>query len=301
MRDVRDKLGLVLVVAVAAGTLFALTRREPAMVTPPETPAPARSLQWLQATAPALPAPAAAPGAPELSLTEQVDRLIATRAPADAFAAYQLLANCESFNRDGDRIIFDIQVASSGKGDTMPGMRGLTAGEKARDARLCRGMTERMRQSRLDYLATAAQAGVPGAAIAMATEGPFGDRTALTTRPNDPLVQQWKTSVHAQLTRAADNGDLGVLHYLAGMQTSGDAPLMSNAAEAYRYGLALGLIQRDVNGPNDVMGTLYSAEGNLMQSIGADLNAQQRAAEAAAALRILERDRTRRQQARARP
>lgn len=292
MRDVREKLGLALVVAVAAATLFAVTRREPAADVRTEAPQPARGLQWLQATAPA--APMAAPEAPAPSLADQVDALIATRDPVKAFAAYQLLADCESFNRDGDRIIFDVQEPGPQQGDAMPGMRGMTAAEKAHEAVLCRGMTERMRQSRLDYLATAAQAGVPGAAIAMATEGPFGDRTALATRPNDPLVQQWKTSVHAQLTRAADAGDLSVLHYLAGMQTSGDAPFTKDAAEAYRYGLALGLIQRDVHGPNDAMGTLYSVDGGLMQSIGADLNPQQRAAALAAATQILERDRARR-------
>jgi hypothetical protein len=299
MRDVRDKLGLALVVAVTAATLFTLMRREPAAEAQADAPQPqlSRGLQWLQATGPA-DAPSGTPAeTPEPSLSDQVDRLIATRDPANAFAAYQLLANCDSFNRDGDRIIFDMPETGPSKGDAMPGMRAMTPAEKAHEARLCRGMTERMRQSRLDYLAVAAQAGVPGAAIAMATEGPFGDRTALATRPNDPLVQQWKTSVHAQLTRAGDAGDLGVLHYLAGMQTSGDAPFAKNAAEAYRYGLALGLIQRDVNGPNDVIGTLYSARGGLLQAIGAELSDEQRAAELAAATRILERDQARRRQA----
>jgi hypothetical protein len=285
----RDQLRLALVVAVAAATLIAVIRREPAAVPPAAAPQVARALPRPQATAPAV--ADALPEAPPPALADQVDALVATRDPARAWQAYQLLAKCASFNRDGDRIIFDTQA-----GDALPGMRGMTAAEKAHEALLCRGMTERMRQSRLDYLATAAQAGVPGAAIAMATEGPFGDRTALATRPDDPLVRQWQASVHAQLTRAADDGDLGVLHYLAGMHTSADAPLKTGAAESYRYGLALGLIARDVNGPKDAMGALYSAGGSLMQTIGAELNEAQRATEAAAATRILERDRARRQQ-----
>lgn len=51
-------------------------------------------------------------------------------------------------------------------------------------------MTERMRLSRFDYLAVAVKAGISGALIQMATEGPFGDSTALSTRPDDPLVQE---------------------------------------------------------------------------------------------------------------
>jgi hypothetical protein len=298
MRDVREKLGLVLVVAVAAATLIAVTRREPAADTPADhPPPPARSLQWLQPTAPVAPAPAPSPAVPEWSLSDQVDRLVATRDPANAFAAYELLSNCAAFNRDGDRIIFDLQEATHWTGTSLPGMRGMTAGEKARHARLCSSMTERMRQSRLDYLAIAAQAGLPAAAIAMATEGPFGDRTALTTRPNDPLVQQWQASVHAQLVRAADAGDLGVLHFMMAMQASADAPFSQAPAEAYRYGLALGMIQRDLAGPDDAMGKLYSASSMLMQEIGAPLNDQQRTLEAAAATRIAARDHARRQQA----
>lgn len=300
MRDVREKLGLVLVVAVAAATLIAVTRREPAVEAPADhPPPPARSLQWLQPTAPVAPPPA--PAVPALSLSGQVDRLIATRDPANAFAAYELLSNCAAFNRDGDRIIFDLQEATHWTGNSIPGMRGMTAGEKAQHVKLCSGMTERMRQSRLDYLAVAAQAGLPAAAIAMATEGPFGDRTALTTRPNDPLVQQWQASVHAQLVRAADGGDLGVLHFMMAMQASADAPFVQAPAEAYRHGLALGMIQRDLAGPNDAMGKLYGADSALMQEIGAPLSDQQRALEAAAATRIAARDHARRQQAAVKP
>jgi hypothetical protein len=149
---VRDKLALAAIVAVAAGTLFALMTREqpptmpapaPAAVKPAAQP-PAPGLAWLQPTGPQ---PASAP--PPLALAEQIDRLVATRDPANAYAAYRLLADCISFNRDGDRIVFEDNRAHRGD------IRALSAVEKTRDALLCAGMTERMRQSRLDYLAIA--------------------------------------------------------------------------------------------------------------------------------------------------
>jgi len=293
MRTVRNKLGLAAIVAIAAGTLFALVTRDQPAIAPVIMPVPAAAppaapgLQWLQETIPAPAPPAVAP----VPLAVQVDRLVATRDPARAYAAYRLLADCASFNRDGDRIVFDDADITPPTG--MPGMRALTAVEKARDALLCAGMTERMRQSRLDYLAIAAQAGVPGAAVAMATEGPFGDRTALATRPSDPLVQQWTATVHAQLARAADEGDLDVLHYLTGMRIGGDTLFTKDAAAAYRYGLALGMIQRQVNGLEDGMGRLYRADSALMREMAAELSEEQRAVAVADAGRIAEAHRAR--------
>jgi len=295
MRTVRNTLGLAAVVAITAGTLFALMTRDQPPVAPMPAPVVVRpaapGLQWLQATGPA---PARAPvAAPIVPLADQVDRLLATRDPVKAYAAYRLLDNCASFNRDGDRIVFD----EDGVGVAVPVMRALSAAEKTHDAALCAGMTERMRQSRLDYLAIAAQAGVPGAAVAMATEGPFGDRTALETRPADPLVQQWKATVTAQLARAAGEGDLGVLHYLTGMRLGGDALFAKDAAEAYRYGLALGMIQRDMHGADDVLGMLYRADSVLMRELATDLSEAQRATAVADAGRIAEANRAKRRPA----
>ena len=299
MRTVRNKLGLAAVVAITAGTLFAVLTRDQPPATLPPAPVPLATqpatpgLHWLQATSPEPAAPAAT--APPVPLAEQVDRLVATRDPARAYAAYRLLADCTSFNRDGDRIVFDADSARTG------GMRALSAAEKAHDTPLCAGMPERMRQSRLDYLAIAAQAGVPGAAVAMATEGPFGDRTALATRPADPLVQQWQADVNAQLARAADAGDLDALHYLAGMRMRGNALLAKDPAASYRYGLALGMIERQVNGPDDVVGKLYRDDSALMRAMAAELDDGQRAGAVAAARAIAEAHEARRQAAGAQP
>jgi hypothetical protein len=103
-------------------------------------------------------------------------------------------------------------------------------------------------------------------------------------------VQQWQADVNAQLARAADGGDLDALHYLTGMRKNGDVLLTRDAAAAYRYGLALGMIERQVNGPDDVVGKLYRADSALM---AAELSDAQRAEAVSAAGRIAEAHRAR--------
>lgn len=219
------------------------------------------------------------------TLAEQVDRLVASGNPQAAFDAYRLLSNCATFNRDGDRLMFDLQDMRRADGG-LPGFRSMTDAEKAHDARLCAGMTERMRVSRIDYLAIAARAGVMGAAIQMAVEGPFGDLTALQTRPDDPLVQAWKQEVQALLEKAANDADIDALEYISFRQQNGDAVFDRNPALAYRYGVARGLIYRDMMGPTDTLHILYAPDGELMRTVGAELSTGQRAAEVAAATRI---------------
>lgn len=235
--------------------------------------------------------PATAP-----TLAELVDHFSATGNPHDAMAAYLLLKNCAAFNRDGDQLIFEA-LDRHRPGHLMPGFRNLTDVEKAQQTRRCTGMTERMRVARLDYLAIAARAGVMGAAIEMASEGPFGDRTALDTRPDDPLVQAWKLEVVTLLARAADGADLEVLEYMAARQQSNDPLFNQYPALAYRYGVARGLIYGDLIGPEETVHLLYAPDGALMQGIAAGLSPEQRAAELAAATRIADLARARHQAA----
>lgn len=243
----------------------------PPLVAGPALPAPIQRTTLAEATTP--------------TLAEQVDRLVASGHPQAAFDAYRLLSNCSTFNRDGDRLMFDLQDVRRADGG-LPGFRSMTDAEKAHDARLCAGMTERMRVSRVDYLAIAARAGVMGAAIQMAIEGPFGDLTALQTRPDDPLVQAWKQEVQALLEQAADDADIDALEYISFRQQNGDAVFDRNPALAYRYGVARGLIYRDMMGPADTLHILYAPDGELMRTVGAELSPEQRAAEVAAATRI---------------
>jgi hypothetical protein len=244
------------------------------------------------------PAPATvSPAAPSASLAQQVDALIATRDPQKAYDAYRLLADCVSFNRDGDRLIFEAEEGLHHKNDgALPGFRTMTEPEKRRDAVLCAGMTERMRQSRIDYLAFAAQGGIPVAAIQQASEGPFGDRSALRTRPDDPLVREWKTRVQDQLARIADEqADVGVLSYLSAMRSVGDDVFDKDPALAFRYGVAMALIMQELVGPDNETAKLYRADGSLMQNAASSLTMQERAAQLAEAQRIAATARARRQ------
>ena len=279
----------------AVGLLAAAAWMLPRSTTPDASPpAPMPALPTPPAAAIVAPLPAGPTAVLAPTLSEQVDRLIASHDPKDAMAAYQLLADCATFNRDGDRLVF----GTRNRDGTLPGFRNLNAAEKARDARLCPGMTERMRLSRIDYLAIAARAGVDGAAIKMAGEGPFGDPGALLVRPDDPLVREWKNEVVALLERAADDGDLDVLEYIAFQYANGNALFDKHPALAYRYGVATGLIYRDLLAAGDTLAALYAPDGAMMSGVGAALNAEQRAQELAAAMRIAELARARRQQAR---
>jgi hypothetical protein len=279
MRFVRWMMGPLVGVAIAAG-LLAWTPQDgdeqeaPAPALPP-APRPAVPMARTATRAPAL------VSNEDLPLNAQVERLLATHDPADAFRAYVLVADCVTFNADRGRLIFDQ--------DSLYGLRPMSEREKRHDAKLCGPMTERERQARLDYLAIALKAGVPGAATAFVEAGPFGDPSALKTRPDDPLVKEWKATARAQLARAADSGtDLGALHVWGTYNQVGSDITEKNPAVAYRYMLAIGLIQADLLGADDLLAKVYAQDSSLMTALAADLSPEQRAAGLAAARRIAE-------------
>lgn len=296
MRLSRWLSGVLAIGAIAAG-LWAWQRQPEtgtgaaaAQALPPALP-PARPVVMAPLQARAVPAQG---GEPPLDL--QLERLLATHDPADAYRAYWLVADCAAFNLNHDRIIFDQREASQWKGDSLPGFRAMTEEEKRHDATLCGGMTERERQSRLDYLALAARAGVSGAAVNFATEGPFGDPSALQTRPGDPLVQAWKETARAQLRRAAESGaDFSAIQYLADEYANGSALTDKNPLLAYRYAVAASLIEEEMSaGP--ASGALASHREALAGTVQ-DFSPEQRAAELAAARHIADLARARREQA----
>lgn len=231
----------------------------------------------------------------EAPLSQQIDDLLASHDPEKAWAAYWLVADCASFNTGHDRMVFDAALLKNREADSLAGYRGMNDSEKQHDAKLCGSMTERQRQSRLDYLALAVQADVPGSAVAFANEGPFGDPAALDNRPGDPLVRQWKAQANAQLKRQAENGvDVSVLHYLMAQTANGSNLSAKDPALAYRYGLAIGKIETDVIGPDNPVSQVFSADSLAMTAMAKALSSEQRAFEQAAAERIAEHGRQQR-------
>jgi hypothetical protein len=286
--------GALVAGALAAG-LFAW-RQAPG--TRPEPDAAALAAPAVRASPPLKPAQihAGPPRMEEPPLKVQVERLLATHRPEDAYRAYWLVADCAAFNLSGDRIVFDEEEIGQHTPGALPGFRGMNAEEKRRDATFCAGMTERERQSRLDYLAVAAKAGVFGAAVNFANEGPFGDPSALQTRPDDPLVREWKATASAQLTQAAEAGaDISAIQYLMEEYGKGAGITGKNPLLAYRYLAAWTLIEEELLGPGNPASTIFASQREHALDTVLDVSPEQRATALAAAKRIADLARAKRE------
>jgi len=209
------------------------TRDTVVAVTSAPPPAAPRAAVPVHAVPAAVPASVLAAAASQ-NLSAHVTDLLASHDPHDAYAAYMLVSSCASFNRRHDLEMHDNKLGAR---------RALNADERRDMTRMCGAMTERERLARPDYLATAVKAGVPGAAWMHAVEGPFGDPSALTTRPDDPLVREWKATAATQLDAAAEAGDTTAL-MLWGLQKLGGSDLTDKRpAQGYVYLVAVGLIE----------------------------------------------------------
>ncbi len=183
----------------------------------------------------------ATPGNAHVDLASQIDQLIATGKPADAFAAYGLVADCLYFQKWGTLPFIGF-----------PGpIRDMTEEEAQAQSTLCEGMTERIKTSRLEHLKIAAEAGVMGADSAFLNQGPFGDPSALLSRPDDPLVQAWKQQAIAYLTTQANNADQGSLTTLFYEYSVGSDVVAKNPTLALTYALALRKLNDQTEGLRD--------------------------------------------------
>jgi hypothetical protein len=147
-------------------------------------------LQWMGD----LPASVADKQEDSLPLVEVITALTVTRNPSDALKAYQIIDGCESL-----RAMFQL--------DPMP---PVLLSQKKR----CASITDVMRRSKYDYLSTAAYAGVLGVGSEWLRHGPSGDLDALRSRPNDPLVVEWKKQARALVMHDGDQGDINALQDL---------------------------------------------------------------------------------------
>lgn len=173
--------------------------------------------------APRLPAPD-----PRYTLAQQVDMLAATRRPQDAYVAYWLVQTCMDYKRTGELRVED--------GDAF---RPATAAEKVEEARRCDGVTERMKTTRLEHLALAARGGANAADLLFLKAGPFGDPSALESRPDDPLVLAWKEEAVGYLEMQAERGSLSSMITLVGEYNEDLDLQKKHPASALRYATAV--------------------------------------------------------------
>ena len=200
------------------------------------------------------------------SLAQRLERLGASGRAEDAYAAFNLIDDCIVFQRESRLPGMELELG-----------REMTAEEKAAQQQLCAGLTQRQREDRLAYLATAAKAGVPGAATLFLSEGPFGDRSALRNRADDPLVQAWKRQAIAQLTVQADEADLSSVATLMMAYLRDGEVVQKDAPQAYGYLLALRLVYDDILAP----GVTNPYQDEYWHWLQAELTPEQQAAAAA--------------------
>lgn len=238
----------------------------PDVVTPAVlTPASAgRSLSsYFNLDASPAPAPASAQASAAPGLEQQLARLAASGSPDDAYAAYNLLDDCIVFQHEGRLPALEFERGSE-----------MTADEKTAQQRLCANLTERQKSARLDFLAQAAKGGVAGASTRFFYEGPFGDRSALRSRPDDPLVLAWKQQAVAQLTAQADQAELSSLSTLMMAYLTDGEVVRKDAPLAYGYLLALRMVHDDILTP----GTTNPYQDSYWHWLRDELTPEQQAA-----------------------
>ncbi|MEG1117820.1 MAG: hypothetical protein RSE46_22485 [Janthinobacterium sp.] len=229
---------IAIAAAIAAGLAFAYwpapDGAAPAAVVAGGAPAGRSLASYLAIDA----SPVAAAAPVPVTLAQRLERLGASGKPEDAYAAYNLLDDCIVFQRESRLPGLEFELG-----------REMTAEEKTAQQQLCAGLTQRQREDRLAYLAAAAKAGVPGAATLFLSEGPFGDRSALRNRPDDPLVQAWKRQAIAQLTAQADEAELSSVSTLMMAYLRDGEVVRKDASQAYGYLLALRQVYDDILAP----------------------------------------------------
>lgn len=236
----------------------------PAAPTPAALPAPAvagagaavrSGPAWLSDLG-ASPAPLVPPAEP---LAQRVERLAASGDPRDAYRAWWLLHACVVFGRTGH----------------LPERDGAEPDAIADPARDCATLNERMKLARIDHLERAARAGVDGALAELVEEGPFGDPTALTTRPDDPLVKAWKDRINGMLNEQAEQGYWASLYQLFTGFWFGHPAIAADRQSALAYGMALRDIMVKLDGVPEQQAIPFN--GPFLDEIGAGLTPDQKA------------------------
>jgi len=143
------------------------------------------------------------------SLAATIEQLKATGDPRDAYKAFRLIANCVRARE------LDDEMNALPLGPEFAAERRAYGDGRQRLRDACQDITTAQIAGRLPLVEKAARAGVPGAVTARIGEGPFGDRTALEQRPDDPLVTEWVEQSIASVKAAARRDDIEAILQLA--------------------------------------------------------------------------------------
>ena len=189
----------ITVIAVLAALRIATTpptAQAPAHARTASTPPPLPRATTLAIAEPALRSASAS-----VSLQQRVERLLRRGTPRERYQAFAVLARC-AHAVDFDRYLKSLPPAAE-----TARMRERYGDGSVRIASACGDLSARQVEQRIELVAAAADDGVPGAASAWIEEGPYGDRTALTQRPDDPLVVQWVEQAIARVLEASRHSD----------------------------------------------------------------------------------------------
>lgn len=155
------------------------------------------------------------------SLGDEFERLVGTGDPADAFRAYDLATRCAESK--ADETAAGLQAPGERSAETIAALKD--GSFKATTAANCENLTNAQIDGRVKYLRQAAEAGVAMAAIRLVEYGPWGDPTALATRPNDPAVLEWRHEMVGLIELAASKGDYAAMDSLSTMYRTGSGLL----------------------------------------------------------------------------
>jgi hypothetical protein len=136
-----------------------------------------------------------------VSLQQRVEHLLMRGTPRDRYQAFAVLARC------AHAIDFDRYLTSLPAGSETTRLRERYGDGSVRIAAACGDLSARLVERRIELVAAAADDGIPGAASAWIEEGPYGDRSALTQRPDDPLVVEWAEQAIARVLAATRHSD----------------------------------------------------------------------------------------------
>jgi hypothetical protein len=186
------------IVAIAAGVVLRIAAIPATLDAPANVRMAPAPPAVLRATASAA---SAGPAQRSVSLRERVGRLLQSGTPRDRYQAFAVLAQC-AHAADFDRHLKSLPPSAETRR-----MRERYGDGSARIAAACGDLSARQVEQRLELIATAADDGIPGAASAWIEEGPYGDRSALTQRPDDPLVVEWAEQAIARVLAASRHSD----------------------------------------------------------------------------------------------